>query len=157
MKKVIFLLTFSNSIFLYSNALPFVRIMFDANLGFAFGLGGSYYLNIEERDDIFGGPFFMYSFSKKGNNISIGYTSNWLLTMAGGIAINRMQIDSNNEKKVYWGVESDYTIFFPYGKIGIMKKNKTKFNSIKNYKINISAGLAVPQIALVKSVGDFKK
>ncbi|OUW20887.1 MAG: hypothetical protein CBD21_02555 [bacterium TMED161] len=163
MKRILFILlfTFSNTFVLLGNVFPNIGFIVDKNLVWSFSLGATYYpKGISHYNR---GYFYICNISKKGTNMSIGYTGNYQTIFGQGIAINRMKLnDKDGKYEVFWGLEYDFQVFFTGGKFGIMKKynkNITEFSQLladskklKNYRINAGAGFFVPQLVYVKSL-----
>ena len=95
--------------------VPIITATWDNNIGFNYGVG--LVLGIWGQG-VLSGAYTSYSFSKKGNNLSLGpYAGAGIASFRFGV--NRFKDISEN--KIYWGIESSSTMILGHLRFGILK------------------------------------
>ena len=157
MKKIIlvFLISFSSIPMIHAAdyfSYPLVRVSYDFNLGYTTSIGGGIIFRNGDMEG--GGPYFLYSFSHKKQNVSGKNFSVGLLSGLGiasiRVGINRMLIfkgkDNSflsnlfpliNKSGEYWGLEASAQMFLGNVCGGFL------FDKEQRLKLNGSVGLGI--------------
>ena len=161
MKKniLVFLISFSSIPMIQAAdyfSYPLVRVSYDFNLGYTTSIGGGIIFRNGDMEG--GGPYFLYSFSHKkqnvsGKNFSVGLLSglgissfrvgiNWMLIFEGK---NNFEGKDNsflsnlfvNKPGKYWGLEASAQMFLGNVCGGFL------FDKEQRLKLNGSVGLGI--------------